>query len=76
MLGLDTPPQPEGVARINGKPLEQSQLKKYDKNEKQLVIVLAQTHKGNSRLVRLPLLQASYRATSERVVNNRPLFCL
>ena len=48
MLGLDTPPQLEGVARINGKPLEQSQLKKYDKNEKSLVTCLSLTHKGKT----------------------------
>ena len=46
MLGSQQPA--EGVVRINGKALEQSQLRKYDKNEKYLVIGLAQTNKGKT----------------------------
>ena len=38
----------EGVVRINGKAMDQSQLKKYDKNEKHQVSSLAQTHKGKT----------------------------
>ena len=46
MLGSQQ--EAQGVVRINGKALEQSQLRKYDKNEKYLVIGLAQTHKGKT----------------------------
>ena len=46
MLRSEEPVQ--GVVRINGKALDQSQLKKYDKNEKSLVTCLSLTHKGKT----------------------------
>ena len=50
----------EGVARISSRALDQSQLKKYDKNEKQLVTSLAQTQKGKTQMAERYLLSNIY----------------
>ena len=39
----------EGVIKINCKPLDQTELKKFDKNEKGLVINLTTVTKGEYR---------------------------
>ena len=39
----------EGVMKINSRALDQTQLKRYDKNEKHLAVSLAQTSKGKTR---------------------------
>ena len=40
----------EGVIKINCKPLEQSELKKFDKNEKVLVVNLISVSKGELQI--------------------------
>ena len=47
MLRLDQL-EAEGVMKINSRALDQSQLKRYDKNEKHLVARLALTSKGKN----------------------------
>ena len=45
MLRFEQPPT-GGVKKINSRALDQSQLKRYDKNEKHLALSLAHTSKG------------------------------
>ena len=40
----------EGIIKINCRPLEQSELRKFDKNEKTLVITLSGVFKGRLRM--------------------------
>ena len=47
MLRLDQI-EAEGVMKINSRALDQSQLKRYDKNEKHLAVSLAHTSKGKN----------------------------
>ena len=44
-------PAAEGVMKINSGALDQSQLKRYDKNEKHLAVSLAHTSKGKNTLI-------------------------
>ena len=43
----------EGVMKINSRALDQSQLKRYDKNEKHLAASLAHTSKGKNSDINL-----------------------